>query len=68
MNNDQRDAASKMIAMIDLTNETVGDALSDMFLVETVLHHNGWDVHQWMQAYEDLPCRQLKVLVEVKRK
>lgn len=54
-----------MLALIDLTNETVGDAITDMLLVETVLHHNGWDVHQWLQAYDDLPCRQLKVCVEV---
>lgn len=65
LNPDQRDAATRMLALIDLTNETVGDAISDMFLVETVLHHNGWNVHQWLQAYEDLPCKQLKVSVKV---
>lgn len=54
-----------MLAVIDLTNETVGDAISDMLLVETVLHSYGWDVHQWLRAYKDLPCRQLKVSVKV---
>lgn len=48
-----------------MTNETVGDAISDLFLVETVLCARGDDVTQWMASYKDLPCRQLKVTVKV---
>lgn len=48
-----------------MTNETVGDAISDLFLVETVLCARGIDVRQWMASYQDLPCRQHKVTVKV---
>lgn len=51
--------------LIDLTNETVGDAISDMLLVETVLHSRGWDLNDWLNTYTDLPNRQLKVTVQV---
>lgn len=43
--------------------QTVGDAISDMLLVEVILSAQGWDVEQWNQAYTDLPNRQLKVKV-----
>ncbi|XP_045488302.1 phosphoacetylglucosamine mutase [Pieris rapae] len=61
---EQRKAAQLLLSFIDLTNETVGDAISDLFLVETVLCERGHDVRQWMESYNDLPCRQLKVTVE----
>ncbi|CAF4810244.1 unnamed protein product [Pieris macdunnoughi] len=61
---EQRKAAQLLLSFIDLTNETVGDAISDLFLVETVLCARGHDVRQWMETYNDLPCRQLKVTVE----
>ena len=47
---------------MDVINQTVGDALSDMLLVETVLHAFGWDVAEWDAAYTDLPNRQMKVI------
>lgn len=50
--------------MIDLINETVGDAISDMLLVETILLTKGWDMRDWANQYQDLPNRQLKVLVK----
>ncbi|CAG5013922.1 unnamed protein product [Parnassius apollo] len=61
---EQRKAASLLLNFIDMTNETVGDAISDLFLVETVLCARGHNVRQWMTAYTDLPCRQLKVTVQ----
>lgn len=59
----RRDAAGTLVSLIDLINETVGDALSDMLLVETILHAKGWSVDQWNAMYTDLPNRQLKVTV-----
>ena len=38
--------------------QTVGDAISDMLLVETVLHAKGWSAGDWISAYDDLPNRQ----------
>nr|AJG44540.1 N-phosphoacetylglucosamine mutase [Cnaphalocrocis medinalis] len=61
---EQRKAAQLLQNFIDMTNETVGDAISDLFLVETVLRARGHGVRQWMEAYTDLPCRQLKVTVQ----
>lgn len=61
---EQRKAAQLLLNFIDITNETVGDAISDLLLVETVLCARGHDARQWMSAYTDLPCRQLKVTVQ----
>lgn len=60
----QRIASAKLRDIIDLINETVGDALSDMLLVETILHAKGWDVIEWERSYNDLPNKQLKVRVK----
>uniref|UniRef100_A0A1B6KB84 Phosphoacetylglucosamine mutase n=1 Tax=Graphocephala atropunctata TaxID=36148 RepID=A0A1B6KB84_9HEMI len=57
-------AAERLAYMVDLTNETVGDALSDLLLVETVLHSRGWDVTDWLHTYTDLPNRLMKVEVQ----
>lgn len=59
----QRAAATKLKAVIDMINETVGDAFSDMLLVETILHARGWNVADWEQTYNEFPNRQLKVKV-----
>lgn len=61
---EQRDAASVLLQTIDLTNETVGDAISDMLLVETVLHSRGWNLKDWLETYTDLPNVLMKVKVE----
>lgn len=53
--------AEKLSQVLDVINETVGDAISDMLLVETVLHAHGWSVLDWNAAYTDLPNRQMKV-------
>lgn len=50
--------------MIDIINQSVGDALSDVLLVETILHARGWNIITWEQSYTDFPNRQLKVHVK----
>jgi len=50
---------------MDVINQTVGDAISDLLLVETVLHAFGWGVAEWDDAYTDLPNRQMKVALYV---
>ncbi|KAI4460421.1 phosphoacetylglucosamine mutase [Holotrichia oblita] len=59
----QRNAAKRLLNLIDVINETVGDAISDMLLVETILHAKGWDVQDWEAAYTDLPNRLMKVTI-----
>lgn len=46
-----------------LVNQTVGDALADLLLVEAILFLRGLSVKQWDEFYQDLPNRQLKVKV-----
>jgi phosphoacetylglucosamine mutase len=61
---ERRTAAETLLNLIDLINETVGDAISDMLLIETILHAKGWDIQEWERAYTDLPNRLMKVTVE----
>ncbi|KAJ7932442.1 phosphoacetylglucosamine mutase [Mycena leptocephala] len=46
-----------------LINQTVGDALSDMLLVEVVLAHKTYSGIEWDSLYVDLPNRLVKVVV-----
>lgn len=47
-----------------LINPAVGDALSDMLLVDALLQHFQWSLQDWnSNLYTDLPSRQLKVQV-----
>lgn len=51
--------------MMGLINQTVGDAVSDMLLVEAILAAKGWSEKEWDSTYRDLPSRQRKVVVKV---
>lgn len=59
----QKDALETLAAVADLINQTVGDALSDMLLVEVVLAHKGWSLRDWAMTYTDLPNRLVRVEV-----
>ncbi|KAM9355189.1 phosphoacetylglucosamine mutase isoform 1-T2 [Pholidichthys leucotaenia] len=48
---------------INVINQTIGDAISDMLLIESILAIRGMTVQQWDAIYKDLPNRQLKVKV-----
>lgn len=56
-------ALETLSAVTDLINQTVGDALSDMLLMEVVLAHKHWSPTEWSLMYKDLPNRLLKVEV-----
>ncbi|XP_062428787.1 phosphoacetylglucosamine mutase [Rhea pennata] len=61
---DERREAAKMLEnMIDLINQTVGDAISDMLVIEAILALKGLTVQQWDAIYSDLPNRLLTVQV-----
>jgi len=48
-----------------LINPAVGDALSDMLLVDYLLRSlGGWTLKDWNSLYQDLPSRMLKVKVQ----
>ena len=63
----QKEALDVLRACIDLINQSVGDALSDMLLVEVVLAHKNWGPQEWLSTYTDLPNRLLKVIVPDRR-
>ncbi|XP_063964130.1 phosphoacetylglucosamine mutase-like [Lytechinus pictus] len=63
LSKDQQKSATVLKHFVDLTNQTVGDALSDLLLVETILWAKRWTVDTWNASYTDLPNRQLKVKV-----
>ncbi|XP_004083772.1 phosphoacetylglucosamine mutase [Oryzias latipes] len=65
---DERKRAALMLqSTINVINQTVGDALSDMLLIEAILAIKGMTVEQWDRIYTDLPNRQLKVKVSDRR-
>jgi phosphoacetylglucosamine mutase len=60
----QQASLDNLIALTDLINQTVGDALSDMLLVEVVLAYKGYGGAEWDSLYTDLPNRLVKVSVK----
>lgn len=57
-------ALANLQALTSVINQTVGDALSDMLLVETILLHRQWGPADWNAAYDDLPNRLVRVFVK----
>lgn len=49
-----------------LVNQAVGDAISDLLLVEAVLILKGWTLDQWNAIYADSPTAQGKLCVHDK--
>lgn len=60
----QSTALGHLINLIQVINQTVGDALSDMMLVEVVLAHKSYSGVEWDALYADLPNRLVKVVVK----
>ncbi|EDR15578.1 phosphoacetylglucosamine mutase [Laccaria bicolor S238N-H82] len=59
----QSTALNHLVNLTHLINQTVGDALSDMLLVEVVLAHKSYTGVEWNSLYADLPNRLVKVVV-----
>jgi len=59
----QRDALASLTALTHLINQAVGDALSDMLVVEVILSDKSWGPAEWITTYTDLPSRVVKVNV-----
>jgi len=59
----QKDALDTLAALSDLINQTVGDAISDMLMVEVILAHKAWGLRDWATTYTDLPNRLVRVEV-----
>jgi phosphoacetylglucosamine mutase len=63
-NTGQNEALETLQALIDLINQAVGDAISDLLLVEVILAHKKWGCDQWLSTYQDLPNRLVRVEVK----
>jgi len=50
-------------ALTNMVNQAVGDALSDMLMVEAILAHLKFGPVEWDSLYIDLPNRLVKVIV-----
>ncbi|KAL8935360.1 MAG: hypothetical protein Q9216_005466 [Gyalolechia sp. 2 TL-2023] len=59
----QSSALETLRALTALVNQTVGDALSDLLLVEVILAYKGWGPKEWDLTYTDLPNRLVRVEV-----
>lgn len=59
----QSRAVEHLVSLTELINQTVGDALSDMLLVEVVLTHKSYRGEEWDSLYVDLPNRLAKCSV-----
>jgi phosphoacetylglucosamine mutase len=60
----QADALETLKALSNLINQAVGDALSDMLMVEVILAHKQWGMREWLNTYVDLPNRLVRVEVK----
>ncbi|CAG8951895.1 hypothetical protein HYFRA_00005699 [Hymenoscyphus fraxineus] len=59
----QKSALTTLVGLTEVINQTVGDALSDMLLVEIILAHKRWTPKEWDLTYTDLPNRLVRVEV-----
>src|SRR5271154_4053817 len=57
----QNNALNSLTALTNLINQAVGDALSDMLLVEAILAHKSWGPKEWDSTYTDLPNRLIRL-------
>ena len=64
---DTQEAAKDLLALVDMINQAVGDALSGILLVEAALRRRKWGLDEWATLYTDLPSRQLKVVIQSRR-
>ncbi|KAF8468889.1 hypothetical protein BDZ91DRAFT_721316 [Kalaharituber pfeilii] len=60
----QMSALDNLKALTELINQTVGDAISDLLMVEVILAHKGWTPKEWDSTYTDLPNRLVRVEVQ----
>ena len=60
---EERLAVRQIHAFINIINETVGDAIADILATEAVLYSLRLNLEEWLNLYDDLPQRQLKVVI-----
>lgn len=58
-------AAKRLVAATQMVNQAIGDALSGILMIETILRYYNWSLEKWNSMYKDLPSRQLKVKLDL---
>ena len=57
-------AYQRLKILTSLINQAVGDAISDLLLIDAILYIKDWTLHDWYASlYTNLPSRQMKVKV-----
>ncbi len=51
----RKQAFNRIMAVHQLINQAVGDAMSDCLLIEALLILKGWKIADWDAIYADLP-------------
>jgi phosphoacetylglucosamine mutase len=64
----QKEALTNFKLLTEVINQAVGDALSDMLLVEVILAHKSWGPAEWAMTYTDLPNRLVRIEVPDRNK
>lgn len=59
----QLHALESLRGLTELINQAVGDALSDLLLVEVILAAKSWTPKEWISTYTDLPNRLVRIEV-----
>lgn len=54
-------AARELLAVAEMVNQAVGDAISGILLVEAALRRRQWGLKELAGIYSDLPSCMLKV-------
>lgn len=57
ISSEKKYALDRLVNLPELVNQAVGDALSDLLLVETALRHKNWSLEDWNAIYKDMPNR-----------
>jgi len=60
----QRNAFERLRLLPNLVNQAVGDALSDLLLIDAILWLRNWTLNDWDALYTDLRSKQMKVRVD----
>jgi phosphoacetylglucosamine mutase len=63
-NKEEIETINILLSFLDLINQCVGDALSDLLLVEAILRYSSMSFEDWDSLYTDLFSRQQKVKVK----
>ncbi|KTW26176.1 hypothetical protein T552_03067 [Pneumocystis carinii B80] len=59
-------AANYLKELINLVNQTIGDSLSNMLLIEVILAYKNWNIEDWDNIYTDFPNRMINVITKNK--